>query len=350
MRRLLACLALAFGLALAGCQKESALDAALRKSLAYLAGQQSEDGGWRSKVTEPFKDGPSLTPVVLKAFVFAPPELAGPASIRERGQAYLTGLGPEQFEALPFPVYSLSMAVAVMPASDPRANLVKVIRTHQLVEELGWQPADLEYGGWGEGIEPYRKKDGKTDDPAASPNISNTLFALGGLHFAGAKSDDPAVVKAFEFVKHCQNADGGFFYSPTNLRQNKGGKDEQGQSLSYGSPTCDGIRALNLCGVSADDERMVKARKWLDGHFEVKSVPGMEGQSPVYFYYCWTLAHAWRLDPPAKARVQQLADHLVSLQNEDGSFTNPNPAMIEGDPLVATTLATAALALCRSML
>lgn len=323
----------------------------IRRGLAFLAEQQSEDGAWRSKVVEPFKDGPSLTPVVLKVFVYTPDTLIGEQGdqIREAGESYLAGLDEKALSELAFPVYSVSLGAAVLPEGEQRKRWLAFLRGHQLTEELGWSPDDIEYGGWGESIKPYRKPaDKKPEERAnyASPNISNTLFALAALRLSGIAADDPAVQKALKFVERCQNhpGDGGFFFSPVNLTQNKA-KDRN----SYGSTTADGLRALSLCGVAADEPRRQAAVKWLAENFEAEQVPGLKPDSPIYFYYCWSLAHSWRyFEKPDSTQVRELEQQLVKLQRADGSWSNSNPQMTENDPLVATSMAVSALVLAQN--
>ena len=48
--------------------------------------------------------------------------------------------------------------------------------------------------------------------------------------------------------------------------------------------------------------------------------------------------------------AEALADELIRRQAERGSWTNPAGAQREDDPLVATSLAMSALAICRTSL
>src|SRR4051812_23156685 len=48
------------------------VDQALSFAVRLLLGSQSADGSWRSDVYGPFKDGPSLTPLVLRALLNLP--------------------------------------------------------------------------------------------------------------------------------------------------------------------------------------------------------------------------------------------------------------------------------------
>ena len=48
--------------------------------------------------------------------------------------------------------------------------------------------------------------------------------------------------------------------------------------------------------------------------------------------------------------AQALADELMRRQGKQGSWTNPAGAQREDDPLVATSMAMSALAICRASL
>ena len=268
-----------------GSQVDGALDAAIR----FIIIQQSSDGSWRSPTYGVFKDGLSLTPIVLKAVVFGP-DVAGSASARRRGADYLVARvradasiddGPI---GMIYPVYTASAAVIALthlssPGSRaPRDAWLHELRRRQLTEALGWQPDDPAFGGWGYSIEPASK--GKAVVAAAQQvdsDLSSTLFAIGALRIAGMAADDPAIRKALIFIERCQNAavsdqdgdprydDGGFFFSRTDPVRNKAGlagTDRHGRLRyhSYGSATADGLRALLRCGLSADHPRVSAAR------------------------------------------------------------------------------------------
>jgi hypothetical protein len=78
----------------------------------------------------------------------------------------------------------------------------------------------------------------------------------------------------------------------------------------------------------------------------------------VYYYYCHSLAHAWAADGVTETRTpagavrwaEDLADELMARQRADGSWVNEAVAVREDDPVVATSLAAGALALCRQAL
>jgi squalene-hopene/tetraprenyl-beta-curcumene cyclase len=252
------------------------------------------------------------------------------------------------------------------------------LRERQLTEALDWRPADRPYGGWGYcAIVPRKPPPGELGPPMLESNLSATTFALDALRAAGVPRDDPAYRAALTFVKRCQNFadddgqrepfdDGGFFFIYNDAVRNKAGvagKDQDGRDrfASYGSATADGLGALLACGLKPDDERPAAALSWLGQRFDAAQHPGQytanrqAERASVYHYYCWSLARALRAarveeltTPAGKGHwAEALADELLKRQADNGSWTNDALAQRENDPIVATSEACAALALCR---
>jgi hypothetical protein len=367
---------------MAGCgPRREPLAASIDQSLAAgtraLITAQEEDGAWRSRTYSALKDGLALTPTVLKAVVFAP-DVEGLAAARRRGTALLAS--SHSGKALAFPIYSAAEAVIIL-AHDERtkgdvAPWLVLLSSGQLTEDLGWSPADLAYGAWGDAPRASHK-DNLALGGVADADLSSTLFALGALRIAGAAPDDRRVRNALVFVARCQNIaeegetddpafdDGGFYFSPTDPVRNKAGvagTDRSGRERyhSYGSATADGLRALLRSGLPLDHRRVVAARRWLERHFSATSNPGVfeparaGERDATYFYYAWSLAHAFRAlggrmeegEGAGTAWAELLARELVRRQRDDGSWVNEFTASKEDDPLVATPLALGALGLC----
>src|SRR5208337_3289260 len=244
---------LALTLFLAGCSEPRKLpappyseriDQALASATRFLLAQQSAPGVFVSDVYANFKDGDALTPLVVQAL-----HAAG-ASVK--GADYLAAMvkadgtidpGPN---GLHYPAYTASLAVAVLSPSEfssttPNPQHLKArdawlayLRARQLIEDLYWQPADKQYGGWGycSGI-PRKPRPGEFGPSFIESNLSATLFALEALRAAGCAPEDPAIQKALVFVKRCQNYseeikneaslfdDGGFFFIYDDPVRNK---------------------------------------------------------------------------------------------------------------------------------
>jgi hypothetical protein len=369
------------------------VDRALGAAIRFLITSQSPDGAWRSPTYGVFKDGLSLTPMVLKAVTFGP-EVAGSANARRRGADYLVarvradGSIDDGPIGMTYPVYTASAAVIALthldfPASRAaRDGWLRELRRRQLTEELGWQPDDPAFGGWGYSIEPASKSNAVLE-PArqVDADLSSTLFAIGALRIAGLGADEPTIRKALTFIERCQNFavrdqdrdprydDGGFFFSPTDPVRNKAGvagTDRHGRLRyhSYGSATADGLRALLRCGLAHDHPRVLAARAWLEGHFSAAFHPGKfeiareVDRDATYFYYAWSVAHAFRSIGIVEihcrgqriAWAEALSQELIRRQRGDGSWTNRFTASKEDDPKVATSFAVGALGICRSFL
>jgi squalene-hopene/tetraprenyl-beta-curcumene cyclase len=373
--------------------RRARIDRSLLAGAQFLISRQSPDGAWRSDVYGPFKDGGSLTPLVLRAMQVLP-STAGIDESFEKGVRYLATLvkpdgtivpGPH---GLSYPVYTAALAVMVLSRSeDPeyltqRDAWLRHLRQRQLTEALGWQPSDKEYGGWGyaSGL-PRKPKRGELLPPLTESNLSATVFALEALRAAGCNPDDPVLAKALVFIERCQNFrdepedrdpafdDGGFFFiydDPVRNKAGVAGKDQWGRErfASYGSTTADGLQGLLAVGLVPDHPRVVAARGWLEKHFRAEIHPGTyqkereAARQAVYYYYCCSLAQVLRTakirelqTPTGPVRwAEALADELLKRQHADGAWINEAHAVREDDPLVATALALRALSLCHAHL
>lgn len=385
-------------LAITSCEQEpgnlhSQIDKANAAAVNYLLSKQSEDGAWRSETYGTLKDGITLTPPILKALTYSPPNFETTKAIKRAAQylrSWVSGDGTIELEGrVPdFPVYSASLSLIALNRipSMQKLNTTNawkaLLSEHQLTERLGWNNDDLAFGGWGYSIyPPKRPSDYPNSRPPFDSDLSSTLFAIGALCLTGAEVDDPAIVNALVFVKRCQNFsegeesedstfdDGGFFLTPTNDLQNKAGSagsDGFGniRYYSYGSATADGIRALLRCGLPADHPRVVAALNWLEVNFSTTTNPGTfepirePDRDAAYYYYCWSISHAFRQlglltikqDGQSLKWAKLLANELLSRQCEDGSWASSYSFVKEDDPLIATTLAAATLANCQQML
>jgi hypothetical protein len=372
-----------------GARVDWALSAALRSMIAA----QSPDGAWRSSTYGVFKDGLSLTPAVLKAIAFGP-DVDGSASARRRAAGYLIArVKPDgsidggRF-GMTYPVYTASAAAIALTflnlpeGRGARDAWLRELRRRQLTEDLGWEPGDLAFGGWGYSIEPpWKGETVSSPGQHVDADLSSTLFAIGALRIAGVSAEDSAIRKALAFLERCQNVaaddragdprfdDGGFFFTTTDPVRNKAGvagTDRHGRTRfhSYGSATADGLRALLRCGLAKDHPRVVAAQTWLESHFSAASHPGTfesareVDREATYFYYAWSVAHAFRAlgiveietDGRRVAWAEALAGELIRRQRGDGTWSNRFTASKEDDPLVATPFAAGALAICRAVL
>jgi squalene-hopene/tetraprenyl-beta-curcumene cyclase len=371
----------------------SGIDRSLSVAASFLIGQQGQDDLWRPETYGVFKDGTSLTPLVLRALRRTPTSQKLELALRKGTECLVRMVqadgsidaGPQ---GLNYPVYTAANAVIVLSESGQERHRtacdawLAYLRARQLIEPLGWQPDDREYGGWGYATAlPGKPRPGEAAPALTESNLSATVFALEALRAAGVPADDPAFHQALTFVKRCQNYaddpklrdaefdDGGFFFiydDPVRNKAGVAGRDRAGRGryASYGSTTADGLRALLACGLPAGDARVAAARRWIERNFSVGVHPGkyaserQADRPALYFYYCFSVAQALHaLDvqevqtPAGKvAWAEALAADLLKRRRADGCWVNPARAVREDEPVLATSFATMALAVCRDCL
>jgi len=254
-----------------------------------------------------------------------------------------------------YPNYATALAVSALCRAK-RAGwerdiqpLVAYLRRMQFDEKNGWKPEDPPYGAWGMG---------GMEHPPPNPghvDLSMTRYVVQALRAAGVPSDDPAFARARIFIERCQNynpqnpkdADGGFFFSTTEIDTNKAGQ-EGGHYRSYGTTTADGLLALVAIGRPVGDGRVRAAHNWLSAHHRGMAVPGFLG--PAYqrwpkglaFYYAASASEAFRV--MGDVMDTSVADSLKRTQRRDGSWANAENLVKEDDPLIATAFAVRALA------
>jgi hypothetical protein len=323
--------------------------AAIDRAIDFLVQARSPDGGWHSSKYRDLAEGPELSPFVLKALAYS----NVPDQIRQPSILYLESCEPTETQLI-YPVYT--SAGMLLNRLDSEDRWTPFLLDFQADEHLGWTSDDLSYGGWSYAMEPPKKTKGEI--PALSQaNLPSTLFALGGLSLSKGGLPKDVLERALLFVQRCQNfpdGDGGFCASPSDESMNKAGGH-----TSYGSASSDGLRGLLRCGLPVDHPRVVAARAWTEEHLSVDLHPGDFPQGryydrdSLYFYYCWSTAHALaalqrsgvELSEKELNWKKKIREHLLSLQQPDGSWINPASATREDDPLVATPFVMAVLVL-----
>lgn len=339
MRRALLVLALP-----AACGGEPLTDASrpLAHGVSFLVSRQAEDGGIRSETYGVLKPGYSLTAIALYAISLCPAQIrAMHASALTSAADFLRhGTGENGAIGLgglvtDYPSYTSAFYLLALTRLRPAGwralaeRQVRYLKSMQLMEANGWTRESPQYGGFGFGGVLPRKPRGGQD-----LNISVTRWVLEALAAAGVARTDPVFGKARVFVERCQTESGGFCFTttpPFNVSKAGGRKP-------YGTATCDGIRALALCGGGQ--------LPWPWRETGVTRVPGLEGEETramgesMRFYYWAALATL----PPDKDIRRAIRRVLVARQRADGSWRNDHDLMKEDDPLVATPLALIALA------
>ena len=258
--------------------------------------------------------------------------------------------------------YETSICLLAFHAANKDGKHTDTIKkADAFLRKLQWDDSettdqsDPKYGGAGYG---------RTGD---RPDLSNTVFFLDALKAAGAKQDDPAVQKALVFLSRCQNLetehnatphaskvnDGGFYYTPAAGGNSQAGNTANGGLRSYGSMTYAGLKSMIYAGLKPEDQRVKAAVEWITKFYSVSENPGLGQQGVFYYYQMFAKAlttmeldlvkdadgklHDWR---------KELAEHVFSLQQENGAWLNKNDRWYEGNPDLATAYVLIALQYC----
>lgn len=356
------------------------LDQVLRRGVAWLVAAQGDDGGWHSSTYGALRGGAAVTSLALYALGALPAAIRDVVrdSAREAGEFLQRGIDKRRTIACPdgsldYPVYATAqvlIASRTLPlglSGAQRQQLIQYLLDAQLLVTQGFRPDDKHFGGWD------LAGAARGDRPSTGSNISYVRYALEGLLLSTADAATTTITDrddarrktareaALRWLDRCQlpTGDGGFVFSPDpSSLDNKANWHDQDrrQPRSYGSTTCDGLRALVACEVAADAPARLAAAKWLDQRWDLARIPGLplddEGtqwSAGMKFYQAESLAGALPLfssDPELEVRRAALARMLAEAQRGDGRWLNSSTRMREDDPLVATSLAVTALARC----
>ena len=239
-------------------------------------------------------------------------------------------------------------------------NARKFLVKFQLDEGEDISPQNPFYGGIGYGGD-------------VRPDLSNTHLALEAIKAAeefdvasggkikrpDTKQDkkkeqlEPHWRKAMVFLSRTQNIksvndmdyatnDGGFIYETGHYTPER--------SISYGSMTYAGLKSLLFAGIDKNDIRVKKAYAWICNNYTVEENPKF-GKTSLYYYFmtatkCLTAfggdtvidskgrKHYWREDFLKK---------IISLQNEDGYWVNPDGRYRENIKDLATSYSVIAI-------
>lgn len=334
----------------------------LAKAATYLWNRQGADGGWHSEMHGMMRTGQTLTPYILHALTELPPNLLQADSNRIlkayeflRNHINARGvLGLADPDIIEYPNYSTAYALRVLAKHGAPGDsmlvrsMIMYLAAEQFTERRGIQPGHPAYGSWGFG---------ETNLPhgqVGHVDLSHTRHVLEALREAGW-NDTAAIRETTRFLRllqkhpsHDQSPqdafDGGFYFSPIVLDQNKAGKDEQAYR-SYATATCGGLMALLASGEGAESEPVQAAMKWLETNPALDYPAGIPENDPdhwrkvLFFYHLSVRAevyHAMRKQGSWRNEIVRL---LRDRQHEDGSFANPfGSPNKEDDPLLGTSL------------
>ncbi len=334
------------------------LQRAVDRAVGYLESAQADDGSFSGYA------GPGVTAVVTVGLLRSgrtpdDPTVARALNyllghVRDDGGVYQQGGRHRNYETC------LALACFAEANRDGRYDALlrdaeKYVKGLQWDESEGIDDSNTSYGGAGYGSH-------------SRPDLSNTSFLVDALHTVGQGADDEAIQKALVFVSRCQNLespynttefaakvnDGGFYYTIAAGGSSQAGETPDGGLRSYGSMTYAGLKSMIFAGVQPDDPRVKAAVEWIRSHYTVAENPGMQAAGLYYYYHTFakalaTLGEDQITDAQGNAHDwrRELADQLIALQKDDGSWVNGTTRWLEGDPNLVTGYSLMALSYCR---
>jgi squalene-hopene/tetraprenyl-beta-curcumene cyclase len=330
-----------------------------RAGVAFLRQSQGADGSFSSQA------GPGVTGLVAAALLSIGVPKNDPMvdkailyllkTKRADGGLYAEGSRHANYETC-LAIMALSKANEQGEYDGVLQAAQRFVKGEQWDEGEGLSPKDPAFGGAGYGSK-------------SRPDLSNTSFFIEALRSTGVEESDPAIQRALAFVNRCQNLespandtpfasklnDGGFYYTPAAGGDSMAGKDEATGGLrSYASMTYAGLKSMLYAGVGPEDFRVKAAAKFLKKNYSVTNNPGM-GPAGL-FYYLQTMSKALAMvgaetfesDSGARSWRSDILEQLQKTQKVDGSWTNPEPRWMEGDPNLVTGYALLTLANLKS--
>jgi squalene-hopene/tetraprenyl-beta-curcumene cyclase len=330
------------------------LHQAVSRAASYFEAAQADNGSWSAA------SGPGVTAIVTAGLLRSGRSPDDPMVARALKylEQFLHDDGGMYGQGSTHTNYETCVAIAAFKEAnkDGRYNKLladaeKYIKEEQWDAGEGYDESSMYYGGAGYG-------GGKR------PDLSNTSFLVDALHSLGSGDDDPAIQKALIFVSRCQNLespynttkfaplvdDGGFYYTIAAGGSSIAGTTADGGLRSYGSMSYAGLRSLIYAGLKQDDPRVKAATEWIKKNYSLTENPGMKDAGLYYYYHTFAktfdaLGDDEFVDAQGKSHNwrAELANQLISLQKEDGSWVNSTTRFLEGDPNLVTAYSLLAL-------
>jgi hypothetical protein len=280
------------------------LDAAVSAGIAYLAKNQQPDGAWESGR---YGKNVAITSLACLALMSDGhmPGRGELGDIVDRGVDYILSASKESglitSEANNGPMYGHGFATLFLgevygmtPGGDnTRADRVHeaLVKAVRLIEQT-----QNEEGGWRYNPVPY--------DADVSVTICQ-IMALRSARNAGIEVNAQVIDRAVEYVRMCQNPDGGFKY-------------QLGSGNSAWPRTAAGVAALFYAGIYEDDA--------IDTGLEYLNTNALPGSANPprshYFYGHYYAVQAMYLagGDPWRVWWPAVRAELITTQNDDGSW------------------------------
>ena len=330
----------------------------LNRSLVWLRAQQNADGSFGKDTLHP-----ALTALPIIAFQREPAGRFAKEEFVAKGYAYLRGFtqpdGGIYSKENGLANYNTSVCLLALVGANEPKDLDTLVKARAYV--VGQQAAGMAKpetdGGIGYGSIGASPKRGH-------PDLDNTVVALEALRATKHLIADKPGTKdlnwnaAIDFVARCQNlpsnkqpwasgdADnkGGFIYYPGFSNAGEVTLEGGGKALrSYGSMSYAGLLSFIYADVKSDDPRVTAAVAWLRKHYTLDENPGLEKSG--YFYYLHLMAKGLTAAGITELEVGgkksdwrlALAERLMKLQQQDGSWLNDTARWKENNPVLVST-------------
>lgn len=330
----------------------------LNRSLVWLRAQQNADGSFGKDTLHP-----ALTALPLIAFQREPTGRFAKEEFVAKGYAYLRSFtqpdGGIYSKENGLANYNTAVCLLALVGANEPKDLDTLVKARAYV--VGQQAAGMAKpetdGGIGYGSIGASPKRGH-------PDLDNTVVALEALRATKHLIADKPGTKdlnwnaAIDFVARCQNlpsnkqpwasadADnkGGFIYYPGFSNAGEVTLEGGGKALrSYGSMSYAGLLSFIYADVKSDDPRVTAAVAWLRKHYTLDENPGLEKSG--YFYYLHLMAKGLTAAGITELEVGgkksdwrlALAERLMKLQQQDGSWLNDTARWKENNPVLVTT-------------
>ncbi len=330
----------------------------LNRSLVWLRAQQNTDGSFGKDTLHP-----ALTALPLIAFQREPTGRFAKEEFVAKGYAYLRSFtqpdGGIYSKENGLANYNTSVCLLALVGANEPKDLDTLVKARAYV--VGQQAAGMAKpetdGGIGYGSIGASPKRGH-------PDLDNTVVALEALRATKHLIADKPGTKdlnwnaAIDFVARCQNlpsnkqpwasgdADnkGGFIYYPGFSNAGEVTLEGGDKALrSYGSMSYAGLLSFIYADVKSDDPRVTAAVAWLRKHYTLDENPGLEKSG--YYYYLHLMAKGLTAAGITELEVGgkksdwrlALAERLMKLQQQDGSWLNDTARWKENNPVLVTT-------------
>ncbi len=350
-------------------------DTAINKGIAYLRTLQGEDGSWSPKA------GPAITAMVVAAMLDRPDISPDDPHVAKAIAYILSKARPDGgiHDGI-LENYNTAICLSALARVNTMPEAAEAIKKGQdYLRGLQWAGQATDDGTTVDESHPFYGGAGYGNH--GRPDLSNTQIMLQGLYDSGLDCNDPAFQRAVIFISRLQGApaneefgdkivpDGGFIYatsidknhvgvpqsmaSPEMIDEAKAGRLVSGLR-TYGSMTYAGFKSYLYAQLDRDDPRVTAAFDWIRRNYTLDQNPGMPeaiGRQGLYYYYvtfarglrAWGSSTIRTADDQTRDWANDLIAKLVSLQHEDGSWTNDADRWMEGDPALVTAYALTAL-------